>query len=60
VKAPRISPLPQKCALKAADYPPKWAIRRPPTCNRPAGHLGPHREYDKVATILHEWRTTAG
>jgi hypothetical protein len=55
---PRISPLPQKCGVRPAKHPPGWQLcARKPMCNRPVGHQGPHREYNRQAAILHEWPT---
>lgn len=28
---------------------------RRPVCNRPAGHEGPHRYYDRTARVCAEW-----
>jgi hypothetical protein len=33
-----------------------WKLKRRPKCNRPPGHEGPHREYDRhAASIRWEW-----
>ncbi len=53
---PRITPLPSKCGQKLYTRPVGWSINRPPECNRPVGHPGEHREYDRrTAEVRAEW-----
>jgi hypothetical protein len=47
-------PLPAACGAKSAR-PEGWKKDPYPRCNRPSGHQGPHREYDRIANVLHEW-----
>jgi len=43
------------CGAKAAK-PVGWHKSPYPTCNRPAGHVLPHREYrPKTAVVIYEW-----
>jgi hypothetical protein len=46
----------QKCAAQNPERPVGWTLVRYPTCNRPSGYGGQHREYDPAsARVRAEW-----
>ena len=46
------------CGVVLYNAPDGWTLRRNPKCNRPHGHRGPHREYDRrTAAVRAEWST---